>query len=203
MMQKKVLVTGFNPFDSEPINPSFEAVRSLPDEIGEAAICKVELPTEFGRSALTMAQAIEEHRPDVILMVGQSGGSTSIRVERVAINIDDARIPDNAGKQPTDEPIIEGDAVAYFSTLPIKNIVAELSQNGIPAVISETAGTFVCNHVMYWVLSHIQKHKLPIQAGFIHVPYIPEQTKHQPSRPSMHLSMITQALGIATRVCLG
>lgn len=201
-MSRNVLITGFDPFDSEPINASFEAVKALPDEIDGAKIHKVELPTVFSKSAFVAIEAIEEYKPDIVLLTGQSGGSTAVSIERVAINIDDARIPDNEENRPVDVPIIEGDSPAYFSTLPIKKIVASLKEDGIPAVVSNSAGTFVCNHVMYAVLSHIRKRRLGIRSGFIHVPYIPEQAIEQTSRPSMSLSMMTRALQTITQTCL-
>src|SRR6478735_3310231 len=148
----KILVTGFDPFGGEPTNPSWETVRRLPDEVAGAQIIKVEIPTVFGRSAKAVHAAILEHDPDVILSVGQAGGRFSVMPERVAINVDDGRIPDNDGQQPIDTPIQADGDPAYFSSLPVKAMVTAMRAAGIPAALSNTAGTYVCNHVMYQVL---------------------------------------------------
>ena len=152
MTTDEVLVTGFDPFEDEPINPSWEAVRRLPDKVEDAEIIKLQVPTVFGRVADVVRDAIVEHDPDVIVGVGQAGGRFAVSPERVAINVDDGRIPDNEGYQPIDTPIRPDGPTAYFSTLPVKAMVTAMRNAGIPAVVSNTAGTYVCNHLMYQVL---------------------------------------------------
>ena len=148
----KVLISGFDPFGGESINPALEAVKLLPDTIAGAEIIKVEIPTVFNKSAEVMEKFISEHSPDAVICVGQAGGRFTVTPERVAINIDDARIKDNDGNQPIDIPIKEDGSPAYFTTLPIKAMVKNMIDNGYPAAVSNTAGTFVCNHMMYNVL---------------------------------------------------
>ena len=145
----KVLVTGFDPFGGEKVNPAYEAVKLLPDTIAGAEIIKIEIPTVFTRSAEVLEEAIQKYRPDVVLDVGQAGGRSCMTVEKVAINLKEARIPDNDGEQPFDEPIREDGETAYFSTLPVKAMVENMRAHGIPAHISYTAGTYVCNCIMY------------------------------------------------------
>ena len=168
----KVLITGFDSFGNETINPSNLAVNSLPDSIGDIIIKKVTIPTIFKKSSKVLEKYIAEFSPNIIICVGQAGGRSKITPERIAINIDDARIPDNIGNSPIDETIRKDGENAYFSTLPIKAIVDELNKNNIPSAISNTAGTFVCNHIMYESL-YLTSTKYPnIKAGFIHIPYI-------------------------------
>lgn len=194
----KILVTGFEPFGGEQTNPALEAVKVLPEEIEGNKLIKLELPTVFGKSVDIITKAIEEHQPHVVLSIGQAGGRSAISIERVAINVDDARIPDNQGNQPVDSAIDRQGQPAYFATIPIKAIAAEIRNQGIPAIVSDSAGTFVCNHVMYGVLNYIYKNKLPVKAGFVHIPYLPEQTVNKPSMPSMSLDVI--AKGIETAI---
>lgn len=195
----KVLVTGFDPFGDDVINPSFEAVKMLPDVIDNAKIIKIEIPTVFYKSIEVLRKAIDKYQPDVVICVGQAGGRDKIAIERLAINIDDARIADNEGQKPIDK-IIEVDGQnALFSTLPIKLIHQRLNEVAIPSEISNTAGTFVCNHLMYGLLSTTLNTKT--RGGFIHVPYIPEQVVNTSIR-SMTLEMITKALTIAISVSL-
>src|SRR3954447_20083622 len=148
----RILVTGFDPFEHEPINPSWEAVRRLPDQVADAEIVKVQIPTSFARSPEFVRNAIVEHDPDVILSVGQAGGRYGVNPERVAINIDDGRIEDNEGYQPIDVKIKDDGPNAYFSSLPIKAMATAMREAGIPSAVSNTAGTYVCNHIMYQVL---------------------------------------------------
>ena len=148
----KILVTGFTPFGGEQINPSWEAARRLPNRIGGAELIKHEIPTEFDASGAALHKLLTELRPDAVLCVGQYGGANCIRVERVAINLRDARIADNAGKQPTDEPVVAGGPDAYFATIPTREIVDALREQGIPAQLSYSAGTFVCNNLLYCAL---------------------------------------------------
>ena len=193
----KILVTGFDPFEKELVNPGFEAVKLLPDKIKDAQIIKVEIPTSFKRSAIKIAEVIEEHDPDVILSVGQAGGRTNITVEKVAINLMEARIPDNDEYSPSDIKVIEEGDVAYFTNLPIKVMIKKMRDNNIPAVISYTAGTFVCNCVMYNVLYLINKKYPEKKGGFIHVPYLPQQTLDKHTSPSMSAETIAKALELS------
>jgi pyroglutamyl-peptidase len=189
-MPTRILVTGFAPFAGEASNPSWEVVRRLPESLGEVNITTLQVPTVFGQSVDALADAIAQHSPDAVLMLGQAGGRHHLAPERIAINIDDARIPDNQGNQPLDRPIAKRGPAAYFSTLPIKAMVAAIRAQGIPAELSNTAGTFVCNHLMYGVLHHIHKRKLGIRAGFMHVPFLPAQAVHHPGAASMALDDI-------------
>lgn len=190
----KVLVTGFDPFGGESINPAWEAVKAIPRQIAGTDVVTVQIPTVFRKSVDAVLAAAKEHNPDVILCVGQAGGRFDMTVERVAINIDDARIKDNEGNQPIDLPIYEDGEFAYFTNLPIKAMVAEMQKEGCPASVSNTAGTFVCNHIMYAVLHHITKDKIAKKGGFIHVPYIPEQVVDKKNTPYMETSRITKSL---------
>lgn len=171
----KILVTGFDPFDKEKINPAYEAVKLLPDEIKGAQIIKAEIPTVFGRCGDEVERQIIQHNPDVVICVGQAGGRSSISVEKVAINLDEARIPDNEGKQPLDKAIVPDGPTAYFTNLPIKAMVENVRLKGIPCNISYTAGTFVCNDVMYRLLHMINAKYHHIKGGFIHVPFCLQQ----------------------------
>lgn len=193
----KILVTGFDPFGGEPINPALEAVKGLADTINGAEIIKLEIPTVFGKSAEVVKAAMEKHHPDVVLNIGQAGGRFAISPERVAINIDDARIPDNEGNQPVDIAIQEDGAPAYFTQLPIKAMVTQMKAAGIPANVSNTAGTFVCNHIMYQVQYLIEKEYPAVKGGFIHVPYIPEQVIEKAGQPFMSLTDMTKGLTAA------
>ncbi|WP_315505209.1 pyroglutamyl-peptidase I [Oribacterium parvum] len=193
---KKLLLTAFTPFDGERINPALEAVKLVKDKIGNLEIVKLEVPTVFGKSIDTVREAIERERPDFVLSIGQAGGRAEITPERVAINLDDARIPDNEGNQPIDEPIFPDGENAYFSTLPVKAMVEAIREEGIPSSLSNSAGTFVCNHLMYGVLYYLNK-RPGMKAGFIHVPYIPEQTKNKKEMPALELSEIVRGLEAA------
>lgn len=195
----KILVTGFEPFDNEKINPAWEAVKQLPNNLEDIEILKFQIPTTFINSYKILFKLIDENQPDVVLCIGQAGGRFDFTIERVAINIDDARIPDNNGFQPVDRPIFSDGETGFFSTLPIKAMVSELNNNNIPASISNTAGTFVCNHIMYALLYYIKKHNLNIRGGFIHVPYIREQIINKKSTPYMELSTIVEALKISIK----
>ncbi|QEL55901.1 pyroglutamyl-peptidase I [Chromobacterium paludis] len=195
---RTVLLTGFEPFGGETVNPSWEAVKLLDGEtIAGARVVARRLPCVFGAALSELRHHLEGLRPDLVIAVGQAGGRPDISVERVAINVDDARIPDNAGKQPIDQPIAADGPAAYFSTLPIKAIVAALRECDIPASVSQTAGTFVCNHVMYGLLHHGGA-----RGGFIHIPYLPEQAAAHPGQPSMRLEDCAAALRIAVDIAL-
>lgn len=196
----KILISAFDPFGGDKINPALEAVRLMKDEIGGATIVKLEVPTVFNKCIDKVVEAIGKENPDVVLNVGQAGGRFEVTPERVAINVDDARIKDNEGNQPIDRPIYEDGAPAYFATLPVKAIVKEIRESGIPSSLSNSAGTFVCNHLMYGVLYNIAKSKKDIKAGFIHVPFIPEQVVNRPSpAPAMSIPDITKALEAAVK----
>ncbi|MCO6040752.1 pyroglutamyl-peptidase I [Thermococcus alcaliphilus] len=194
----KVLVTGFEPFGGEKINPSWEAVKELPEKIGNAEIIKHQLPVSFKGVKEKLPKIIEDVRPDVVVLTGQAGGRVNITVERVAINVMDARMEDNEGYKPEDEPIFEDAPAAYFATIPVKRIVNALRENKIPAMVSNSAGTYVCNTAMYTALHYIAINGLEAKAGFIHVPYIPEQVLEKP-QPSMSLEMIRKAIEIAIK----
>ncbi|WP_034913409.1 MULTISPECIES: pyroglutamyl-peptidase I [Erwinia] len=200
---KTVLITAFEPFGGERINPSWEAVSTLNDRmLAGARVVAKELPCVFGESLEVLKAALDELKPDLVIAVGQAGGRTDITVERVAINVDDARIADNAGNQPIDEAIIAKGPAAYFSTLPIKAIVDGIREAGIPATVSQTAGTFVCNHVMYGLLHFLSKSRRKVRGGFIHIPYLPEQAVHHPGMPSMPAQTVTLALEMALSIAL-
>jgi len=190
----KILVTGFDPFGGETVNPAIESVKRLPDKIGSAEIIKLEIPTVIGKSVALIQTAIGLHHPDVVLSVGQAGGRPDITVERVGINIDDCRISDNEGNQPVDMKVAVDGPAAYFATLPIKAMVENIKSHGIPASISNSAGTFICNHVFYGV-AHIVATQYPaMKSGFIHIPYLPQQVLNKPGMPSMTLDSIVQGL---------
>lgn len=196
----KVLITGFDPFGGEKINPAWEAVKGLPDKIEGMDIVKLQIPTIFKKSGKKLFENIDAVKPDVVICVGQAGGRYEFCLERVAINIEDGRIPDNEGYQPIDTIIYEDGKNAYFTRLPIKAIVEEVKKEGIPAAVSNTAGTYVCNHIMYSLLYYLDKKGLNnVRGGFIHVPYIPEQVVDKKNTPYMELSRMTKALEIAIK----
>lgn len=193
-----ILVTAFDPFGGEKINPALEAVKALPSTIAGTNVITVEVPTVFGKAIEAATTAIDEHQPSAVLCVGQAGGRFDITPERVAINLDDARIADNDGNQPIDEPIVEGAPPAYFATLPIKAMTAAIRDAGVPASVSNTAGTFVCNHIMFGVLHHLATvGPKGARGGFVHVPFIPEQTVSKPGQPSLSTETITKGLTAA------
>ena len=193
----KILVTGFDPFGGEKINPALEAVKSLPSEIHGAEIHWVEIPTVFYQSAEVLETAIVHYQPDAVLCIGQAGGRASLTPERIAINQDDARIPDNQGNQPIDTPIRLDGQAAYFSTLPIKAMVQAIKEEGLPATVSNTAGTFVCNHLMYQALYLADKKFPHMRAGFMHIPYMTEQVINKPNTASMNLTDIVRGIEAA------
>ena len=193
----KVLLTAFDPFGGEKVNPALEAIKLVKNNILGAEIVKLMLPTVFNKSIEILDEAIKKESPDIIICVGQAGGRFEVTPERVAINIDDARILDNEGNQPVDKKIFEGGEAAYFSTLPIKAIVAAINAINLPASVSNSAGTFVCNHIMYGLLYLLDKKYSNIIGGFIHVPYIPMQVVDKRNMPYMNLEDITRALEAA------
>ena len=194
---KKILVTGFDPFGGEPINPAIESVKRLPDNIAGAEIIKLEIPTVRKKSLEKIEKAINEHNPDVILSIGQAGGRFDISIERIGINLDDFRIPDNEGNQIIDEPIFPDGENSYFVKLPVKAMVQNVQKNNIPASVSYTAGTFVCNHVLYGVLYLIEKKYKGKKSGFIHIPFLPQQVVDKRNTPSMELNTIVKGLTAA------
>ena len=189
-MMKKLLITGFDPFDGATINPSWEAVKLLPDTVGDYELHKLQIPTVFGLAPRTVLEAAEKLQPDVIISVGQAGTRPAVTPERIGINVRDARITDNAGISPKDEPIVPGGPDGLFSTLPVKAMIAAIQEAGLPASISNTAGTFVCNDVLYSLLHHFAG--TDTRCGFIHVPWLPEQ-----GEPSLPLESTAKALEIA------
>ena len=193
-----VLITGFDPFGGEPINPAWEAVKAMKDEIAGATITKLQIPTVVAKSIAKVHEKMQELHPDIVISIGQAGGRYDITPERVAINLDDARIKDNEGNQPIDVPIYEDGAPAYFSDLPIKAMVQHIREAGLPASVSNTAGTFVCNHLMYGVLYTLAKEYPGVRGGFMHVPFIPEQVVERPApAPSMNLKDIARGIEAA------
>ena len=193
---KKLLITGFDPFGGQTVNPSWEAVKELPESIGDYRITKMEIPTVFGAAADQVIAAAEELQPDAILCIGQAGGRASVTPEVVAINLQEARIPDNRGNQPVNIPVVEGGPAAYFATVPVREMVQAIQAANIPAALSYSAGTFVCNDVLYRLLHHFDG--TATQAGFIHVPYLPQQAKE--NQPSLPQEKIVEALQLAISV---
>lgn len=197
-----VLITGFDPFGGESVNPSWLAAERLDgSRIGRYTLVAGRLPTEFGRALETLHALVERHDPCLVIAVGQAGGRDRISLERVAINIDDARIPDNAGRQPIDAPIDPGGEAAYFSGLPIKAMLRALQQAGVPAEVSNSAGTFVCNHVFYGLMA-LCGSRPGLRGGFIHIPYLPGQAVVHPGKASMALDDIVRALTLCVQVAL-
>ena len=193
----RILITAFDPFGGEAVNPSQEAVRMVKDTIAGAEIIKLNVPVVFGKSIATVYEAMQAEKPDVTLCIGQAGGRFGITPERVAINVDDARIPDNEGNQPVGTPIFADGDTAYFSSLPIKAMVQKMREAGIPAAVSNTAGTYVCNHLMYGVLYHIAKEFPNMRGGFVHVPFLHEQVIEKRDVPSLSNADILKGLEAA------
>lgn len=193
----KLLLTAFDPFGGECLNPAQEAVKLVREQVKDVSVVKCFVPTVFGRSVEIVADAIAAHHPDAVLCIGQAGGRAALTLERVAINIDDAPIPDNEGNQPVDTAIFADGENAYFTTLPVKVMAAAIREAGIPAGISYTAGTFVCNHLMYGVLYTLEKDYPGVRGGFMHVPYIPDQVIGKKELPSMPLADIVKGIETA------
>ena len=198
----KVLVTGFDPFGGESINPAWEAVKVIKDEIAGAEIVKMQIPTVVGKSIAKIHDKMVEINPDIVIAVGQAGGRFGVTPERVAINVTDARIPDNEGNQPIDEPIFADGDAAYFSNLPVKAMVQEIKNAGYPTSLSNTAGTYICTHVMYGILYYIQKEFPNVRGGFIHVPFAASQVVNKPNTPSMAIADITAAIEAAIKAAV-
>ena len=187
---KKLLITGFDPFGGETINPAWEAVKALPDRIGDYELNKEMIPTVFGEAAQTVLELAEKIKPDVILCVGQAGGRSAVTPERIGINLQKARIPDNKGNQPNQSPIIEGGPDGLFATVPVDKMAEAICQAGLLGQVSNTAGTFVCNDTLYALLYAYRGSA--VRVGFIHVPFLPEQ-----GQPSMELLDTVKALAAA------
>lgn len=196
----RVLLTGFDPFNGAQVNPSWLAVQALHNrQIGGRRIVAAQLPTVFGASLRRLEMLLDQLRPELVICVGQAGGRSAISLERVAINVDDAPIPDNAGDQPVDTPVAAGAPAAYFSSLPIKAALAALQREGLPAEVSQTAGTFVCNHVFYGLMHRLASHPglRHTRGGFVHVPWLPEQ-----GAPAMALDDVVRGLRVVVRAAL-
>ena len=194
---KHLLITGFDPFGGESVNPSWEAVRALPDRIGKTVVHKLQIPTVFGKAAQAVLERARELKPECILCIGQAGGRKGITPELVAINLRDASIPDNEGNQPIDTPILADGENAYFATVPARTLVNALQEQQIPASLSYSAGVFVCNDTFYTLLHAFKS--TDTRVGFIHVPFLPAQAKN--GQPSMELQTITDALAICIKAC--
>ena len=199
----RILLTGFEPFGGDSVNPAWLVAQHLSRaSIAGAQVLAVQLPCVFGLSAQVLVQALAQHSPDVVLALGLAQGREGVSIERVAINVDDARIPDNAGQQPIDTPVVPGGPAAYFCTLPIKRLAQGLQQAGHPVNISQTAGTFVCNHVFYALQHHLQGQR--VMSGFVHLPALPEQAARagRPTPPSMNLAAQVAAVQQLLRLCV-
>ena len=194
MQNRTILVTGFDPFGGESTNASWEAVKRLPEKIGNLQIHKLEIPTVFGEAAEKVLRTAELLRPQVILCVGQAAGRGSVTPERIGINIRDARIPDNRGYVPADVPVVPDGPAAYFATVPVKDMVSAIQQKNIPASVSNSAGTFVCNDLFYTLLHHFDG--TSTQVGFVHIPLLPEQ-----GSPALPLEDAIAALTAAIEAC--
>lgn len=185
----QVLITGFQPFGGEAVNAAWEAVKTFEsDEVPGATIYVRQLPTVYGEAPQVLKQAIREINPDIVLCVGEAGGRSAISFERIGVNLDHARIPDNAGNQPQEQPTVEDGPTAYWSRLPIADLVGHMKSAGIPAEESYTAGTFVCNHILYHLLHCLNTGEVAdkhVLGGFIHVPYTPGQAVNHKNAPSL------------------
>ena len=204
---KTVLLTGFEPFEGEKVNPSWLAVRRLQGRrIRGHRVVARRLPTEFGRSLAALRRHLARFQPAVVICVGQAGGRAEVTPERLAVNLDAAHIPDNAGRQPMESPVVPGGPAAYWSTLPVTKIVEALRKRGIPAAVSMSAGTFVCNHVFYGLMHELaQGENLPrrgARGGFIHVPFMPAQAAGHRAQPSLPLEILVEAIAVAVEKSL-
>jgi pyroglutamyl-peptidase len=196
---KPILLTGFEPFDGESVNPAWEIARRLDGwRCGDHVVAARRLPCAFGAIRDALDQELSRLAPEIAICLGLAGGRVDVSLERVAINVDDARIPDNEGAQPIDRPVVAGGPPAYFTTLPVKAILQRLRSAGLPAQVSNTAGTFVCNHTFY-MLRHLAEtvHPTVRRAGFIHIPYLPEQAARHPGSPSLALDSLITAVRTA------
>lgn len=199
---KKVLLTGFEPFGGEAINPSWEVVKRLEKTTDQYQILAKQLPCVFDRSLDYLYRFIEDINPDIVICVGQAGGRAEICIERIAINLNDATIPDNQGNQPIDTPVITQAPHAYFSTLPNKAMVNKMREAGIPTSLSLSAGSYVCNHTMFGLLHYLHLTQRSCLAGFIHIPYLPEQGVFHRNMPTMSLEILMKGIDIAIQTAL-
>ena len=190
---KHLLITGFDPFGGETVNPSWEAVSRLPDIVGPYRLTKLQIPTVFAAAADRVLAAAKADKPDVILCIGQAGGRDAVTPERIAVNIASASIPDNAGNLPVETPILPGGPDGIFATVPVAAMAGAIVNAGLPGKISNTAGTFVCNDTLYRLLAHFAG--TGTRVGFVHVPHLPDQAKN--GGPSMTLDAIIAALTAA------
>jgi len=196
----KALVTGFEPFGGEKINPSSLAVARLKKRVAGMSLQTAQLPCSYAHSTRALKAAIDQARPDIVLCVGLAGGRSELCLERVAINLQDARIRDNDGRQPIDKPVVAHGPAAHFASLPIKACVAELRRAGLPAAVSNTAGTFVCNHIFYSLMDIAAAHPIPMRGGFLHIPYAPEQAAKLGGAPSMSIDDVVHGIEIILAV---
>jgi pyroglutamyl-peptidase len=196
----KALVTGFEPFGGDRVNPSLEALRRLPARLGPLDVATQALPVVYGAALSALRAAIAVAAPDIVLCIGLAGGRAELSLERVAINVDDARVVDNDGSRPIDRPVVAGGPAAYFATLPIKAAVVALREAGLPAAVSNSAGTFLCNHVFYGLMHEAAAGGGRIRGGFLHVPYLPSQAARLPGAPSMALEQIAEGIEIILAV---
>lgn len=194
-----ILVTGFEPFGGEPVNPSQQAVARLASRCDSLAIATRILPVSFDRALPALQAAITKTAPAIVLCVGEAGGRAELSLERIAVNLVDARLPDNDGRQPIDGPVAADGPAAYFATLPVKEAAAALREAGLPAALSLSAGTFVCNHVFYGLLHFAATRGLPLRGGFLHVPALPEQAARHPGMPSMAAEEIARGIAVVLR----
>lgn len=192
-----VLITAFEPFQQETINATMAALSLLPDSVCGHTLIKRTIPVVFGKAVDAVTALVDDLQPDAVICLGQASGRVDVTPERVAINVMDARIPDNAGEQPADAPIRKDGPAAYFSTLPVKAMVQAMKEAGVPASLSNTAGTFVCNDLMYGLLDHLARTGRNIPAGFIHIPATPAQAAE---RPTPSLAPETVAKGLAAAI---
>ncbi len=195
----KAIITGFDPFGGESVNPAFEAVKLLPDVVEGCEIIKLEIPTVFYKSVDKLSEAVRKEKPDFVICVGQAGNRFNITPEAVAINLNEARIPDNDGQQPSDEPVRADGKNAYFSTLPNKAIIKAMHEAGVPAQISFTAGTYVCNHLFYGLMYLIENEFPNMRGGFIHVPFSSKQAVEKKNTPHMKIEEMAKGLELAIK----
>ena len=196
-----ILITAFEPFQQETTNATMAALSLLPDQLCGVTLEKRVIPVVFGKAIEVVTKLVDDLQPDAVVCLGQASGRAEITPERVAINVMDARIPDNAGNQPVDAPVREGGPAAYFSTLPVKAMVQAMKENGVPASLSNTAGTFVCNDLMYGLLDHLARTGQAIPAGFIHIPATPAQACDRPT-PSMAPETVAKGLEAALKTLI-
>ena len=193
-MERRLLITGFDPFGGSHINPAWEAVKALPDRIGDLTLYKLQIPTIFGEAGRSVLEAAADIRPHVILCIGQAGTRSAVTPERIAVNIRDAKIPDNAGNIPEGDPVAPDGPAAYFATVPVKEMAAAICRAGLPGQVSNSAGAFVCNDTLYLLLHHYAG--TDVKVGFIHVPWLPQQ-----GSPSLPLEDTVTALTAAIEAC--